>query len=136
MKVYTAAPPDVLRCDEKNMREYSIPNVCGVIITTNHKADGIFLPPDDRRHYVAWSDLTKDDFSDAYWDSLWEWYDRGGSNHVAAYLAGIDLSGFNPKAPPPKTQAFWEIAVHLDVPCPDCPTVQRLCEVTCGSLFR
>jgi hypothetical protein len=24
-------------------------------------------------------------------------------------LAGIDLSSFNPKAPPPKTQAFWEI---------------------------
>jgi hypothetical protein len=109
MKVYTAAPPDVLRCDEKNLREHSIPNVCGVIITTNHKTDGIFLPPDDRRHFVAWSDLTKDDFSEAYWNSLWEWYDRGGNNHVAAYLAGIDLSSFNPKAPPPKTQAFWEI---------------------------
>ena len=35
------------------------PNVCGVIITTNHKTDGIYLPADDRRHYVAWSDLTK-----------------------------------------------------------------------------
>src|SRR5215813_5765367 len=50
MKVYTAAPPDVLRCDEKNLREYSVMNVCGVIITTNHKADGIYLPADDRRH--------------------------------------------------------------------------------------
>jgi hypothetical protein len=28
---------------------------------------------------------------------------------VAAYLAGLDLGGFDPKAPPPKTQAFWEI---------------------------
>jgi hypothetical protein len=109
MKVYTAAPPDVLRCDEKNLREHSIPNVCGVIITTNHKTDGIFLPPDDRRHYVAWSDLTKDDFTETYWESLWEWYDRGGRNHVAAYLGGLDRSGFNAKAPPPKTQAFWEI---------------------------
>jgi hypothetical protein len=27
-----------------------------VIITTNHKTDGIYLEPDDRRHYVAWSD--------------------------------------------------------------------------------
>ena len=51
MKTFTAAPPDVLRCDEKNLREYSILNCCGVIITTNHKADGIFLPADDRRHY-------------------------------------------------------------------------------------
>jgi len=57
LKAYTAAPPDVLRCDEKNLREHNIPNVCGVIITTNHKADGIYLPEDDRRHYVAWSDI-------------------------------------------------------------------------------
>ena len=53
MKVYTAAPPDVLRCDEKNLREYSVPNICGVVITTNYKGDGIYLPADDRRHYVA-----------------------------------------------------------------------------------
>jgi hypothetical protein len=53
MKTYTAAPPDVLRVDEKNLREYNIFNVCGVVITTNHKTDGIFLPADDRRHFVA-----------------------------------------------------------------------------------
>ena len=41
LKVYTAAPPDVLRVDEKNLREYSAFNVCGVVITTNHKTDGI-----------------------------------------------------------------------------------------------
>jgi hypothetical protein len=35
---------DVLRVDEKNIREYSVPNVSGVIITTNHKTNGIFLP--------------------------------------------------------------------------------------------
>ena len=29
--------------------------------------------------------------------------------HVAAYLAKHDLRDFNPKAPPPKTQAFLEI---------------------------
>jgi hypothetical protein len=44
MKSYTAAPPDVLRVDEKNLREHSVLNVCGVIITTNHKADGIYFP--------------------------------------------------------------------------------------------
>ena len=45
MKSYTAAPPDVLRVDEKNLREYSVLNCCGVIITTNHKADGATCPP-------------------------------------------------------------------------------------------
>jgi hypothetical protein len=43
MKAYTAAPPDVLRVDEKHLKEYAVANVCGVIITTNHKTDGIYL---------------------------------------------------------------------------------------------
>jgi hypothetical protein len=107
-KSYIAAPPDVLRVDEKHLREYGIPNVCGVIVTTNHKTDGIFLPPDDRRHFVAWSELNRDSFAPEYWTTLWRWYEDGGDG-VAAYLASLDLSGFDPKAPPPKTQAFWEI---------------------------
>jgi hypothetical protein len=109
MKAYTAAPPDVMRVDEKHLREYTVPNCCGVIITTNHKADGIYLPADDRRHFVAWSDLTKDDFDGDYWAALWSWYDRGGDQSVAAYLAELDISDFDAKRPPPKTTAFWAI---------------------------
>jgi Family of unknown function (DUF5906) len=109
LKAYTAAPPDVLRVDEKNLREYSVPNVVGMIITTNYKTGGIFLDADDRRHFVAWSDLTKEDFSKSYWTELYRWYEAGGIEAVAAYLSSLDLSSFDPKAPPPKTQAFWEI---------------------------
>jgi Family of unknown function (DUF5906) len=109
MKAYTAAPPDVLRVDEKNLREHYVLNCTGVIITTNHKTDGIYLPADDRRHYVAWSDLTAADFSEEYWTRLWNWYDRGGDRNVAAYLATRNISLFNPKAPPQKTAAFWAI---------------------------
>ena len=110
MKAYTAAPPDVLRCDEKNLREHSVFNCCGVTITTNHKSDGIYLPADDRRHYVAWSELTKEDFTQDYWNRLYHWYDHeDGDRHVAAYLDLLDLSAFDPKAPPPKTAAFWDI---------------------------
>jgi hypothetical protein len=109
LKVYTAAPPDVIRVNEKHIREHNVFNVCGVVITTNHLTNGIFLPADDRRHYVAWSSLDKEDFTPDYWDKLWGWYNNGGDGHVAAYLAGFDLSGFNPKSPPPKTRAFWDI---------------------------
>jgi hypothetical protein len=109
-KVFAASPPEVLRVDEKNMREYYVPNVLGLIITTNHKTDGIYLPADDRRYYVAWSDRKKEYFTDEYWKELWRWYEEdGGFGHVAAYLAELDISGFNPKAPPPKTPAFWDI---------------------------
>jgi hypothetical protein len=109
MKMYTAAPPDVLRVDEKNLREHYVLNCVGVVITTNYKTDGIYLPADDRRHFVAWSARSKDDFDAAYWKGLWSWYWDGGYRHVAAYLAGLDLSSFDPKAPPPKTAAFWDI---------------------------
>jgi hypothetical protein len=109
MKAYTAAPPDVLRVDEKNRAEYAIPNVCGVIFTTNHKTDGIYLPADDRRHFVAWSDLDKSAFSTDYWGKLWNWYEHGGCDVVAHYLQELDLASFNPKAPPPQTNAFFEI---------------------------
>jgi hypothetical protein len=108
MKALLAAPPDVIRCDEKNLREHSVFNVMGVVMTTNRK-DSLYLPPDDRRHYVAWTEITKDDFEEGYWNQLWQWYERGGFSHIAAYLTTLDISAFDPKAPPPKTNAFWEI---------------------------
>lgn len=108
-KTLIAAPPDVIRVDEKHIREYPVPNVCGVIITTNHKSDGLYLPEDDRRHYVAWSELTRESLGTEYWNRLWNWYNDGGFGHVAAYLSELDLTAFDPKAPPPKTEAFWHI---------------------------
>jgi hypothetical protein len=116
MKVYIAAPPDVIRVDEKNLREYTISNVCAVIVTTNHKADGIFLPVDDRRHFVAWSNLTQSEFPADYWSSLWRWYETGGISHVGAYLHELDLADFDPKAPPPKTPAWWDIVAASRAP--------------------
>jgi Family of unknown function (DUF5906) len=109
LKAYTAAQPDVLRVDEKHLSEYSIMNVCGLVITTNHKNDGIYLPAEDRRHYVAWSERKPEDFSEAYWTSLYGWYAGEGARNIAAFLAERDLSSFDSKAPPPKTEAFWEI---------------------------
>ena len=109
MKAYTASPPDVLRVDEKHLREHAVLNCTGVVITSNHKTDGIYLPADDRRHYVAWSDLKKEDFTQDYWNTIWAWYHEGGDRHIAAYLSQLDISSFNAKAPPPKTPAFWAI---------------------------
>lgn len=109
LKAFIAAPPDVLRIDEKHKPEHSIFNCCGVVITTNHKTDGIFLPADDRRHYVAWSPRQQTDFQDGYWNTLWSWYHNGGFENVAALLQQMDLSSFDPKAPPAKTAAFWDI---------------------------
>jgi hypothetical protein len=108
LKTLTAAPPDVLRVDEKHTREHAVLNVCGVIITTNNQ-DSMHLPSDDRRHFVAWSPRKKDDFPPDYWSGLYRWFANGGNEIVAHYLANLDLTDFNAKAPPPKTPSFWEI---------------------------
>ena len=88
-KAYIAAPPDVLRVDEKNLREHYVLNVTFVIITTNHKQNGIYLPADDRRHYVAWSNLKKEDFDPEYWNRMYAWYDCGGSEAICGLPARL-----------------------------------------------
>ena len=112
-KAVIAAPPNALRVNEKFRPEYHIPNLVGVIITTNLKSNGMYLPADDRRHYVAWSDhpgaRDPGGLPSAYFEELWAWIEKGGAGHVAAYLRAYDLSGFNPKAAPPQTEAFFEI---------------------------
>jgi hypothetical protein len=109
-KTYMVAPPYMLPTNEKFLREYYVANVMAVFVTTNHKTDGIYLPADDRRHYVAWSNSTKEDFSPDYWNRLWRFYEKeDGYAHVAAFLAARDISKFDPKAPPPQTPAFWDI---------------------------
>jgi hypothetical protein len=110
MKTVTASPPDVTRVNAKYMPQHYVLNVCGVVYTTNYKTNGIYLPADDRRTYVAWSELTMADFPEGHWLNFWDWYQhRNGLQHVAAYLATRDISGFDAKAPPRKTAAFWAI---------------------------
>lgn len=108
MKPILAAPPYSLTVDRKNIQEYRIPNVVGVIITTNHKA-ALYLTADDRRHLICWSTCKQDDFPRSHWSEFYMWYEGGGYDHVAAYLMSLDLGEWDAKAPPPKTAAFWEL---------------------------
>lgn len=106
MKTITASPPDVIRVNGKYVPHHYVTNVAGV---TNHRFDGLYLPADDRRTYVAWSELLSSDFVSGFWTSFWSWYAAGGLENVVAYLLERDISKFDPKAPPKKTDAFWQI---------------------------
>jgi hypothetical protein len=117
-KTFITSPPDVHRVNEKYIPQHYIQNVNAVIITTNHKNDGIYLPEDDRRHFVAWSPCKKEEFTPAYWKGIWGRYHEGGIADIVAYLDAYDLSGFDPKAAPPQTAAFWEI-VTVNKPIED-----------------
>jgi hypothetical protein len=72
VKTLAAAPPDVLHCVDKYIRRHYVPNVLGLIVTTNHKTDGVYLPADDRRHLMCWSNRTKEEFSPDYFTELWD----------------------------------------------------------------
>jgi Family of unknown function (DUF5906) len=110
MKDVVSAPPMTVAIDRKYAVEYVIPNICGVVMTTNHKSDGLYLPIEDRRNFIAWSNLERSDFPDDYWPAFWDWYkDQHGYAHVAAFLRERDLSNFDADAPPRKTEAFYEI---------------------------
>ena len=104
-----AEPPEMLMVNDKYLRQFYVPNLAGVIMTTNYKAFGVYLPSDDRRHYVAASARETNWAPPEYWISLDEWYAGEGFRHVVAYLDALDLSTFRPKAPPPKTAAFFDI---------------------------
>jgi hypothetical protein len=107
-KPVIAAPPMAHQINEKFVPHYSARNVCGVILTSNHP-DALYLPRDDRRHFVCISDRKKDDFPDGYFDNLYAWFENGGNQAVAHFLADLDLSAFNAKAPPPKTAGWYRV---------------------------
>jgi Family of unknown function (DUF5906) len=108
-KTIITAPPTTHRINVKYVPQYSALNVCGVVLTSNH-LDALYVSHDDRRHFVCVSTCTKEDFSQSYWTEIYQWFDNGGNEAVAHYLANRDLSAFNAKAPPPKT-AGWHMVV-------------------------
>jgi hypothetical protein len=116
MKPITAAPPLTHRINEKFVQQYVIPNCVNSITTSNYGFDGIYLPANDRRSYVAWSPLTMTDFAEDYFPKLWRFYLDGGFGHVAAHLASVDISSFDAKAEPPKTKAFYDIVAANTMP--------------------
>lgn len=106
-KTIIAAPPEVHVIRDLYSSPYQIPNLNNTIITTNYRTGGMYLPPDDRRHYVMFSDLSPSEFTPEYWVQFHAWMNAGGEEDCAAYLMSRDVSHFNPKASPPRTDAFW-----------------------------
>jgi len=47
---------------------------------------------------------------------LYRWYEDGGSAHVGSHLGAMNLNGFDCKAPPPKSPAFWSIVQTGEAP--------------------
>jgi hypothetical protein len=117
LKWISASPPETRKINEKHLRPYYVPNVGGVIATTNHRIGAIFPEPDDRRILACWSERTTDSFPAGYFDDLGNWCKHGyqdgillsGFQRVAIYLNTLDISTFKPYRPPRKTPAFYAL---------------------------
>lgn len=101
-------PPEMHRINIKHLPQYAAANVCGVVMTSNH-LDALYISPDDRRHYVCVSTRTKEEFPPGYFDEMHAWFENGGNEAVAHYLANLD-GAFNAKSPPPHTEG-WHMVV-------------------------
>lgn len=112
MKVLIAGIPDNINVNPKYGQKFSVRLHCGVIITTNHMATGIYIPKDDRRYDVieaatkAEMDIETDKKSKEYFTDLWGWFfDDGGASHVAAYLHERKIDKFSAANGQRKTEA-------------------------------
>lgn len=114
-KTLIAGSPDICQINPKYGQKYSVRMHCGVVITTNHLAEGIYIPPDDRRYDVIECatfeemELGTEDQRKEYFADLWDWFLKGGMNHVAAYLNEKDISKFSPNNGQRKTEAHATI---------------------------
>lgn len=109
MKDVIATPPTTVLVNEKHEKGIHVANVCLVIMTTNHRTDGIYLPSGDGRHFPVWSERSREEYDIDYFDRFYDWLNNGGTAHVAAYLRALNVSDFRPGRPPPQTDLFHEI---------------------------
>lgn len=114
-KVLIAGNPDNQSVNPKYGKKFTVRMYCGVIMTTNHLASGIYIPPGDRRYDVIESatiaemGLEDEDVRAAYFEKIWAWFNEGGNRHIAALLNERDITKFRPATGQRKTQAHASV---------------------------
>jgi hypothetical protein len=88
--------------NEKYQPAREVPNFLNFIFLSNHH-DALFLDDTDRRYFV-W-EITADRLPNAAVQEFVKWRTDGGLSALLHFLMQHDLSGFNPKAPAPMTDA-------------------------------
>lgn len=106
LKPLLAAPPDMIEVNQKFLPKFKVPNICAVILMTNLD-DALAVEDGDRRLFII--DSPNKPQPEAYYTRLRDWYQTGGFERVAGYLAGVSLAGFNPGGRAPETAAKDEM---------------------------
>jgi hypothetical protein len=116
LKPLAAAPPRTLRMNPKGITAINVTNILNATMTTNSTLP-IQLNGPSRRFYATWTDLSIRDENEEvtpdwikYWTDRWTWMNAGGHAHCIHYLLNeVDISKFNPGAPPPMTDFLRNI---------------------------
>jgi hypothetical protein len=116
LKIYAAAPPDVLSMERKGLDPVMVPNVFAVIATTNHLERALALSREDQRTMLCWSPITREMLPPDYNKVLGEWMAHGGSECVMQYLLNLDVSDFDPRAMAPMTRAKGDVQAVSEDP--------------------
>lgn len=116
VKTLIAGSPDFCVVNPKYGHKFTTRLRCGVAITSNHLASGIYIPQDDRRYDVlecatkSEMGLEDDAKRRGYFEQLWSWFQQqDGARHVAAFLHARDLTGFSANNGQRKTAAHQMI---------------------------
>lgn len=108
LKAMSVTPPNTISLSEKYMKERHVMNVMRIFITTNNMT-AIYIPPNDRRFSILHSTLKKGWAPAEYFTRLGRFYEQGGNEAVAAWLARRDISKFQPKKQPDPTTGWQSI---------------------------
>jgi hypothetical protein len=85
---------------------FIVDNTANFMCTTNHR-DAMLLTADTRRYWVWFSD--QDPMTPTYYNHLFKWT-KDNLAQIARWAEDMDLSKFDPDAPPPKTKSLYEMA--------------------------
>jgi hypothetical protein len=88
--------------NEKYQPAREVPNFLNFIFLSNHH-DALFLDDMDRRYFV-W-EISADRLPEAHAQRFVKWRDNGGLSALLHFFMHLDITGFNPKAPAPMTDA-------------------------------
>lgn len=93
----------MLRINEKNQPEYEIANYTSFVFLSNH-GEAVHLEDGNRRYFIV--EIKAQPLSTKFYADYAAWRDSGGLAALHHYLVNdVDLKGFDPKAPPPMTEA-------------------------------
>lgn len=94
---------DKIDINIKFVPQYSLPNCMNFMFTSQH-SDSFFLEDKDRRFFVV--EVIGEPLPQKFYDEYDEWYKGEGASHLMQWLLDRKIAaGFNPAAPPPRTNA-------------------------------